>query len=256
MRGTMAILRREVRGYLISPVAYVLLGVLLLLGGYFNFDIVTYYAAQSLRAAQFPGMAEEFTAQQGIIAPLLSNLAVILLLILPLLTMRLLAEERARGTYELLYTAPVNLTAIVLGKFLAALLLYTLILAVSLAWPAYTATLLHLDWGPVAAGYLGLWLMGAVFIAVGLLASSLTQHQLIAAVIGFAILLLSWVIGWAGHNVEGQAADLLKYLSLLDHLENFFQGVIDTRDVVYFASFTGLALLATQRVLDSQRWRS
>ncbi len=252
----MAILRRELRGYLISPVAYVLLGVLLLLGGYFNFDIVTYYAAESLRAAQFPGAADQFTAQQGIITPLFSNLAVILLLILPLLTMRLLAEERARGTYELLYTAPVNVTAIVVGKFLAALALYTVILGVSVAWPAYTATLLHLDWGAVAAGYLGLWLMGAVFIAVGLLASSLTQHQLIAAVIGFAILLLSWVVGWAGHNVEGQAADLLKYLSLLDHLQNFFQGMIDTRDVVYFGSFTGLALLATQRVLDSQRWRS
>ncbi|HBB40774.1 MAG: ABC transporter permease [Nitrospirae bacterium CG18_big_fil_WC_8_21_14_2_50_70_55] len=256
MRGTMAILRRELRGYLISPVAYVLLGVLLLLGGYFNFDIVTYYAAQSLRSAQFPGMAEEFTAQQGIIAPLFSSLAVILLLVLPLLTMRLLAEERARGTYELLLTAPVNLTAIVAGKFLAALALYTALLGMSGVWPAYTATLLPLDWGAVAAGYLGLWLMGAVFIAVGLLASSLTQHQLIAALAGFAILLLSWVIGWAGHNVEGEQAALLKYLSLLDHLENFFQGVIDTRDVVYFASFTGLALLATQRVLDSQRWRA
>lgn len=256
MSGTMALLRRELRGYLISPVAYVLLALVMLLGGYFNFDIVTYYADASLRAAQLPGMAEQLTAQQGIVAPLFSNLAVILLLILPLLTMRLLAEERARGTYELLYTAPVSLTAIVAGKFLAALALYTVLLGVSVVWPAYTATLLHLDWGAVAAGYLGLWLMGAVFIAVGLLASSLTQHQLIAAIVGFSILLLSWVIGWAGHNVDGGAAELLKYLSLLDHLENFFQGVIDTRDVVYFASFTGLALLATQRVLDSQRWRS
>ncbi|HEX9594497.1 MAG TPA: ABC transporter permease [bacterium] len=256
MSGFGAILSRELRAYLISPVAYVLCAVFLLLAGYFYFDIVTYYAAQSLRASQFPGAIEQFTAHQGIVVPLFSNVAVILLLILPLLTMRLLAEERARGTYELLYTAPVNLTAIVLGKFLAALILYTLILAISLAWPLYTVTLLPLDWGPVAAGYLGLWLMGAVFIAVGLLASSLTQHQMIAALVSFGVLLLSWVIGWAGHNLEGDAADLLQYLSLLDHLDNFFQGVIDTRDCVYFVSFTGLALLATQRLLDSQRWRS
>ncbi|RMF85399.1 MAG: ABC transporter permease [Nitrospirae bacterium] len=256
MRGFGAILGRELRAYAVSPIAYILVAVLLLLGGYFNFDIVTFYAAESLRAAQFPGMAEQFTAHQGIFVPLFSNLAVVLLLILPLLTMRLLAEERARGTYELLYTAPVNLTGIVLGKYAAALVLYTLFLAVTLVWPGYTATLLRVDWGAIGAAYLGLWLMGAVFIGVGLLASSLTQHQLIAAVIGFGVLLLSWVIGWAGHNLEGAAAELLRYLSLLDHLDNFLQGVIDTRDVVYFASFASLALLATQRVLDSQRWRS
>ena len=141
MTGFSAILRRELRAYLISPVAYVLCAVFLLLAGYFYFDIVTYYAAQSLRVSQFPGAVEQFTAHEGIMVPLFSNVAVILLLILPLLTMRLLAEERARGTYELLYTAPVNLTAIVLGKFVAALILYTLILAISLAWPLYTGTL-------------------------------------------------------------------------------------------------------------------
>jgi ABC-2 type transport system permease protein len=209
----------------------------------------------SMQAMMNPAMARELNVTDSVLRPLFSNLSVILLLIMPLLTMRLIAEERRAGTIELLLTYPIRDGAVLAGKYLAALALYAMMIGLTLAYPAMVAYFAQLEWGPLLTGYLGLLLMGAAFLAVGLFASSLTENQIVAAVITFGVLLMFWVIGWSADYAGGAFGRVLAHLSILEHNESFSRGVVDTKDVIYYVNFTALALFLTLRALESRRWK-
>lgn len=250
------IFKKELRIFFTSPVAYVILAIFLLVMGWFFSQIFQYYAQATVRAGMSPMMGQpELNTTDGILRPLFSNIAVILLLsLMPLLTMRLFAEERRSGTIELLLTYPVRDGAVLLGKYLAALTLYALMIAFTLAYPAILVYFARVEGGPLLTGYLGLLLMGAMFLAVGVFASSLTENQIVAAIVTFGILLMFWVIGWTSEFAGQPLGAILAHLSLLEHNENFSKGVIDTRDVIYYLNFTALGLFFTLRSLEARRW--
>jgi ABC-2 type transport system permease protein len=240
--------------YFTSPVAYAVFTIFLLVIGYFFSQIFWYFSTASMQAAMNPAMARDLNVTDGVMRPLFSNISVIMLFFMPFMTMRLFAEERKTGTIELLLTYPVRDGAVLVGKFLSVLALFGMLLAVTLVYPALIGYFAPLEWGPLFTGYLGLLLMGSAFLAVGLLASSLTENQVVAAFLTFGILLLFWVIGWSADYATGLAGRILSHLSIVEHYENFARGVIDTRDVLYYLNFTILALFLTLRSLESRRW--
>jgi ABC-2 type transport system permease protein len=188
--------------------------------------------------------------------PLFAVLGIILLFLVPFITMRLLAEEKRSGSAELLFTYPLTDWAVIAGKFSAALLIYLILLVFTVSYSLVFGTVIRLDWGALGTGYLGLTLLGAACLSLGLFASSLTENQIVAGVIAFALLLLFWIIGWTQELGGGELGILVKQLSLLDHYENFTRGVIDTRDLVYCLSFIYFFLFLTKRQLESRRWRA
>jgi ABC-2 type transport system permease protein len=202
-----------------------------------------------------PMMARNLNVTEGVLRPLYGNLGVVLLFILPLLTMRLFAEEKKQGTIELLLTYPTRDLAVVLAKFAACLAVYTLMLALTALYPVLLVVYAQPEMGPIVAGYAGLFLLGAAFIALGALASSLTENQIVAAAISFGLLLIFWVIGWSSQFASGNVGRLIAHLSLLDHFESFPKGVIDTKDVIFYLNFMVLCLFLTLRSLESHRWR-
>jgi ABC-2 type transport system permease protein len=183
-------------------------------------------------------------------------MSVIMLLTLPMLTMRLLAEEKKVKTVELLMTSPISIIDILLGKYLAAILIFALMLLFTGFMPVLMNLYGDLQWGPILAGYLGLIMLGGVFLSFGLLASSLTENQIIAGFVGFGLTLLLWLMGWASQGAGDTAlAPVFTYLSVGEHFDNFVKGLIDTGDLVYLLSLTTVGLFLTHRVLESQRWK-
>jgi ABC-2 type transport system permease protein len=187
--------------------------------------------------------------------PLFTNMSVVLLFFIPMLTMRLFAEETRSGTIELLLTYPVRDGEVLAGKYLASLALFALLLALTLLYPGLVAYFTRVEWGPIFTGYLGLLLTGAVFLAVGVLVSSMTENQIVAGFGTFGILLAFWIVGWGAEFAGGALRGVLQYLSIGDHLDGFTRGLIDTKDLVYYVSGVVLALFLTLRSLDSKRWK-
>ena len=250
------IFKKEMLLYFSSPVAYAVITLFLLIVGYFFYLYFVSFTLMSMQAAMNPGLARDLNVTDGILRPLFANIvSIIVLFMMPMLTMRLFAEERKSGTIELLLTYPVRDGAVLIAKYLAALALYAIMLALTLLYPVTIAYFARLEWGPLFTGYLGLLLMGGAFLAVGLLASSLTENQIVAAFATFVVLLIFWVIGWSADYTGGLAGRVLSHLSLVDHFESFSKGVIDSRDVVYYADFTVLALFLTLRSLEARRWK-
>ena len=249
-----AIFKKELRLYFTSPVAWVVLTMFLLIGGYFFYSIFAFYTQASMQSAMNPAMGRDLNVTDSVMRPLFSNISVILLLLMPLVTMRLFAEERRSGTIELLLTYPVRDGAVLAGKYLSALTLYAIMIGLTVLYPGLVVYFARLEWGPVLTGYLGLLLMGGTFIAVGVCASSLTENQIVAAITTFGVLLLLWVLGWSADYAGGTAGRVLQHLSLLEHNDSFAKGVLDTKDVLYYVNFIVLALFMTLRSLEARRW--
>jgi ABC-2 type transport system permease protein len=252
----LAVLRKELTVYFATPIFYVTGFFFLLLGGYFFYTNTWYYSLVSFQAAQNPMMAGELNAHTMIFRPLFGVLSVVLLLLLPLITMRLLAEEKRSGTAELLFTYPLTDWAVILGKFLAALLIYIIMLSCTLGYALAYLIVDRPDWSTLAATYLGMVLFGGACLSLGLFTSSLTENQIIAGVMGFALLMIFWTIGWQQELGAMGWKGIFGAISLLDHYENFTKGVIDTRDLVYYLSFIFFFLFLTKRQLESRRWRA
>lgn len=249
------IFKKEMRLYFTSPVAWVVVAVFLLIAGYFFSSIFAFFALASMQSAMNPAMGRELNVTDSVMRPLFSNISVILLLLMPLVTMRLFAEERRSGTIELLLTYPVRDGAVLMGKYLAALALYASMLALTLLHPAIVVYFARVEWGPLVTGYLGLLLMGGAFLAVGVFASSLTENQIIASITSFGILLILWIIGWSADSLGGAWGKVLQHLSILEHNDNFSKGVLDTKDILYYLNFIALALFLTLRALETRRWK-
>jgi len=250
-----AIFKKEMRLYFTSPVAWVVFTIFLLIAGYFFYSIFAFFTLASMQSMMNPQMGRDLNVTDSVMRPLFSNVSVILLLLLPLVTMRLFAEERRAGTIELLLTYPVRDGAVLAGKYLAAFALYAIMIALTLLYPLIVVYFARLEWGPILTGYLGLLLMGATFIAVGVFASSLTENQIVAAITTFGALLIFWILGWSADYAGGTAGKVLQFLSILEHNDSFSKGVLDTKDVLYYLNFTLLALFLTLRSLEARRWK-
>jgi ABC-2 type transport system permease protein len=249
------IFKKEMRLYFTSPVAWVVFTIFLVIAGYFFYSIFAFFTLASMQSAMNPAMARDLNVTDSVMRPLFSNISVILLLLMPVVTMRLFAEERRSGTIELLLTYPVRDGAVLAGKYLAALALYAIMIALTLLYPAIVVYFARLEWGPVLTGYLGLLLMGATFIAVGVFASSVTENQIVAAITTFGVLLIFWVLGWSADYAGGAVGRVLQFLSILEHNESFAKGVVETKDVLYYVNFIALALFLTLRSLEARRWK-
>jgi ABC-2 type transport system permease protein len=249
------IFKKELRLYFTSPIAYVIVAVFFFISGLFFWSIFDFFSKASMQSMMNPQFARDLNVTDGVFRPLLSNVTVILLLLMPMVTMRLFAEERRSGTIELMLTYPVRDGAVLLGKFLAALALYALMLVGTLLYAGLLIYFARLDWGPLATGYLGLLLLGAAFLAVGLFVSSLTENQIVAAIATFGTLLALWIIGWSADSVGGTWGKVLSHLSIIEHFDSFAKGVLDTKDVIYYLNLTIVALFLALRSLEARRWK-
>jgi len=257
VRNALAIAAKDIRSYFVSPIAYVVMTGFLLLGGWFFFNLLARFnfLLQMYTSFRNPQAMEQLNLNELVISPLLHNLSVVLVILIPVITMRSFAEEKRAGTYELLMTAPLSVTEIVLGKFLGAFVFIFLMLLLTAVYPIILLVYGNPEIGVLLGGFLGLLLLATAFVSVGLLTSSLTQNQIIAAVSCLVILLLLYVISWPAETAGETMGAVLKYLSLTEHFSEMVKGVIDTRDVAYFITVIVLALFLTQRSVESLRWR-
>lgn len=256
MRNIFTICQRELRSYFASPVAYGVMAFFAFLAGIFFFAIVTAFVRYSLTSQMGRG-APPLDVNEIVIRQFLMNIAVINIFLLPMLTMRLFAEEKRSGTIELLATSPIRDIEIILGKWLAAVLLYALLLAISMLDVALLFAFGHPDIRPILVGYLGLLLQGGALIAIGTFISALTKNQIIAGVGTFATALVLWIIEWLTTSQTGVWAKIVGYLSIVQHFEpSFSKGVLDTKDIVFYVSMIVLGLFLTSRALESLRWRA
>lgn len=255
MRNILTIAGKEIRSLFVSPIAYVVLTGFLLLGGWFFFNLLfrfTYMLSLYTGLQNTEGL-QSLNLNEYVMAPLLHNLTIVLVIMIPIITMRAFAEEKRSGTYELLLTSPLRVTEIVLGKLLGALAFLAVMILLTAIYPAILLLYGNPELGVLAAGYLGLFLLAAVFVSVGLLTSSLTENQIVAAVTCFVILLLLYVISWPAETTGFALGNTLKYLSVVEHFGEMVKGLIDTRDIVYFLSLIVLSLFLTHRSVESSR---
>lgn len=233
----LAIVQRELKAYFVSPIAYIVMAVFLLISGYF-FTLILHYSRDA-----------------DMMRYLFGNMAVILLLVSPLISMRLIAEERKTGTIELLLTSPITDWGIVFGKFLASCLLLLIMLLISFYFPVILIKLGKPDIYPILTGYLGLFLMGSSFLSIGVLTSGWTNNQIVAAFVSFGISLLVWFLGAASGIVGSELGGVLNYLSLNSHFDTFTKGILDTSDIVYYLSVIIISLFLTVQSLETRKWR-
>ena len=257
MRNILAIAAKDLRSQFVSPIAYVVLTGFLLLGGWFFFNLLARFNFLLNLYLSFrnPEAMDRLNLNDFVIAPLLHNLSVILVILVPVITMRSFAEEKRSGTYELLMTSPLSVTEIVLGKFLGAFAFVFIMLLLTGIYPLILVLYGNPESGVILSGFLGLLLLATAFVSVGLLTSSLTENQIIAAVSCLVVLLLLYVISWPADTAGDTLGAVLKYASLTEHFSEMVKGVIDTRDLAYFGSVIVLALFLTQRSVESLRWR-
>jgi ABC-2 type transport system permease protein len=255
MRNIWIICQKELRSYFVSPIAYILFVMFALIFGWFFWNMlgafVYYSMASQMRGEMFP-----MNINESIVRQLLGNMNVVNLFFIPLITMRLFAEEKRNGTIELLSTSPVGDGEVILGKWLASVLLYAAIMLVTGLNFAFLFKYGNPDWKPMAVGYLGVLLQAAALLAIGTFISTLTKNQIIAGAVTFGVCLLMFVLGWAGGYESSTWAQLLSYMSVTTHMESFTKGVLDSKDAIYYVSVIFFGLFLTARSLESLRWRS
>jgi ABC-2 type transport system permease protein len=260
-----AIAGRELRSYFVSPVAYVVLVLFAVLGGFFFVASVLSFDANVAQAQQFQAQQflDELNLNDHLIMPFYQIMWIVVLFLVPGLTMGLFASEKTNGTQELLMTSPITIWELVLGKFLAAAAMVTLLVVMLGLWTGIL--FLYGDPEPLKtlSGLLGLWLIGLSYAAVGCFASSVTRNQLIAFFLALVLLLILWLLavvadlgGAGGAAAAGSAvSDLLRWLSSADHFEDLMKGQVDTRSLAYFGFVIGTFLLLTKAAVESVRWR-
>jgi ABC-2 type transport system permease protein len=254
VRNAWVICRKELRSYFASPIAYAVMAFFGLIFGFVFYLATRDFYTSSFRAQM--GGGPTMNVNEQIIRPLLGFAGTVALFLIPMITMRLIAEEKRTGTIELLLTSPVQDVSIILGKWLGAMLLYLCVLGMS----ALNIALLFLwgkpDWKPALVAYLGLILQGGCLLAIGTFISSLTRNQIVAGGVTFFISLLLWMLSWSTAFDVSTTAKVINYLSIVTHMENFSKGILDLKDVVFYVSFIFFALFMSLRQMESLRWRT
>ena len=255
MRNAWVIAKRDLGSFFNSPIFYVVTTVFLIIYSFIFFNILNFFSFQSLQANQLQGMGMNLSLNEMVIEPSLQNMSVILLMIIPVITMRSFADEKKMKTFRLLLSSPVPLREIVFGKFLACMIVVTVMILISSYSMGFLFLLGNPEIGPIVTGYLGVILMAGCYVSVGVFASSLTDNQIVAAVLTFGFSLFMWVIGWGAQAAGATTGQVLQFLSIVDHMDRFLKGMVDTSDLVYYLSFILLSLFLCHRMLDSNRWR-
>jgi ABC-2 type transport system permease protein len=251
-----SLFKKELKVFFSMPIAYAVIAVYAALSGYFFSSIADYYASISMRAMnQYSRGSMDLSMVEGIFRPYFHNMVVVMILMVPLLTMRLFAEEKREGTSELLFTYPVSDFAIVSAKFLSAFTVFAAMTAVSLSSFIILRTGTSFEIGPVFTGFLGLLMLGAAFLMLGIFISSTTESQLVAGVLSFGALLFFLVLPWAAQSAAPFWADVIKNIAAVEHFDSFAKGVLDTADITYCISFFILFFFLTLRILESKQWR-
>jgi ABC-2 type transport system permease protein len=255
MRNVWILCWKELRSYFVSPIAYLLLAMFAIVFGFFFWNALGYFVYAGMEA-QMRGAMFPLNVNEQVIRPLVSNVSVIGLFLIPMISMRLFAEEKRNGTIELLATSPIRDSEVILGKWLAALILYCamlLLTAINFAWLFRYG---NPDWKPLLVAYLGLLLQAGALLAIGTFISTLTRNQIIAGGATFGICLLLWVLEWVSGYDSATYARVMAYLSVLTHFESFAKGLLSIKDSLYYLSAILLGLFLTARSMESLRWRS
>ena len=255
MKGTVVVFRKEIYSIFASPIFYAASFIFLVVAGYFFYSNTLYFSILSFQATRDPFLSEKLNLTSMVVTPFFGDLSTILLLMLPLITMRLYSEERKTGTIELLFTYPLSDVGTLLGKYLATLLVLVIMVAGTLPYMGLLESFASLDWGVVFSGYLGVFLLGAGFIALGIFTSCLTENQIVAAVLSFGALLLFWGLVWARSYLGPVAGHAVELISIVTHLEPFTKGLVNTKDIVYYVVFVFFWLFMTVRFLKLRYWR-
>ncbi|HEU4686649.1 MAG TPA: ABC transporter permease [Nitrospira sp.] len=255
MTPVQALIAKELRSYFVSPVVYVVGAVFLLIVGLLAYLYIVFAGAQAIQLMQMQGQAQ-INLNDLVFRNLFASERFVLLIVLPILTMRLFAEEKKLRTFEFLLTSPIGLNEIVAGKFVSVFLIFLALLGLTALIPLTLTLFSDFDWYPILTGYLGLVLLGALFLSVGVLASALTENQIVAAFVSFGALLFLWLLAGLGSLLGDTAAgQVVSYISFMEHYDHLVRGLIDTKDLVYFGSALLLMLFLAHRVVDSARWK-
>lgn len=253
LSNALLIARKDFRQYFYSPIAYIVITVFMVLIGWFFFLFLDQFYNLSQRYDVI-SMGMKPSISQQIFQPMIQNMNVILLFVIPFITMRLLAEERRDQTVQLLFTAPVQPFSIILGKYLSAMGLVLVMLLLTSIYPLILVLAGRPDIGVMVCAYLGLTLLSATYVAIGLFWSSVTENQIIAAALTFCSLLVLFLISWAANQASPGWKMALEAISVLGHFKNFLRGTINTADLTYFLTFIGFALFGTYTAFDANQW--
>lgn len=255
MTNMWIICRKELRSYFASPIAYAVMALFALIFGFVFFSATRDFVNFAFRS-QLNGGGPTMNINEFIIRPLLGFAGTVSLFLIPMISMRLFAEEKRNGTIELLLTSPVKDLSIIVGKWLGAMLLYLFVLGMSLLNIVFLFAWGKPDWKPVLVAYLGLILQGGCLLAIGALISAMTSNQIVAGGITFFVSLLLYMLSWMTEYDSTTTSKVLNYVSIVTHMENFSKGILDLKDAVFYVSFIFLALFLTARQMESLRWRS
>ena len=236
MKNSWIIAKRDLGSFFNSPIFYVITTVFLIIYSYIFVNILSFFSMQSMQSGQLQQMGIALNINEMVIEPSFQNMAVVLLLIIPIITMRSFAEEKKSKTFRLLLSSPVHLKEIIWGKFLACMIVITLMVLISSYSIGFLFMIGEPDIGPVLTGYLGILLTAGCYVSVGIFASSLTENQIVAAVITFGFSLFMWVIGWGAQAANPTTGQVLEYLSVIEHMDRFLKGMIETSDLAYYLS--------------------
>lgn len=231
----LAIFKKEFKSYFTSPMAYIMIGLFVLIS-----SIMFFYVNLSSRMADFSYN--------------LNFMSIILILIIPILTMKVLADERKSGTEVMLITSPTGLTSIVVGKYLAAFAVFLIMTAITSIYPIIISALGEPSVSEIVGGYVGFILLGAAFIAFGIFASSLTESQIISAIVSIVGLVIMWLLQGIAPSLGGISADILTWFSLFSRTEDFYAGILSLGPVVYYVSFSAVFVFLAIRVIEKRRW--
>lgn len=257
MRNVLAICKRELLAFFVSPIAYFVITGFALLVGFFFFNYLAFFARmfEMSQMMAFRGGGELPNLNQVVVEGLFQTMVVILVFLIPLLTMRIVAEEKRRGTFELLITSPVSVTEVVVGKFLSLAVVIVAMLSISFIFPLLLMVYGNPEIPPIISGFVGVVLCALGFASIGMAVSSFTENQIVAGVSSMVVLLLLYVIQAPAESLGGTSAEVLRYLSPIDQVQQFLRGVISLKSVTYFASLILLGIFLSQRALEAHRWR-
>ncbi|WP_319561577.1 ABC transporter permease [Marispirochaeta sp.] len=256
MKGFAAIIKRELKSYLTSPVVYVYIAMFTLVCGYFFYRNFIYFSMLSMQGSYGSSGSMVLNITEAVFAPVHSNYLFVMLILVPLITMRVFSEEKKTGTLELLISFPVRYIDVVLAKLFSAFIVLAFTLALTLLFPLVASMYGRIEVIPVLTSYTGLFLVGLTFVAIGTFFSSLTENQIIAAVLSFGVILLLWAIEWTASFIPGVFGKILSEMSVYNHFRDFNRGVINSNDAIFFINisvfFAGLTLINLQR----RTWKS
>ena len=248
------VFKKEIRQFIFSPIVYIVAGVFHSILGYFFYNSLISYSRKVVEMSGTGAELANFTPTTVIMFGLMKSMGTVFLLLIPMITMRLVAEEKRGRTMEMLMTSPILISSILLGKYLAALVVYSAIILSTLYMPLVLDTLTTINWPHVAMGYAGLLLMGAAMVSVGLFSSTVTKKQVVAAVLSIGILVIFWFVGGGIGAASQRATDFMREVSLYQPFSNMISGLLDLRDIVFLISFSVVMLFLSHRVMESGRW--